>query len=73
MSNTGDRINRYKVLAAAVVAFGLLGFPLGVFVAADGAGLVALGVYATACVLIALGAALWVSENIVDGATEAAF
>lgn len=67
---TGDRVNRYKILSAAVVAFGLLGFPLGVFVTADGAGFVAFGVYVAACVLVALGAALWVAENIVDGATE---
>lgn len=70
MSNTGDRINRYKLLAGSVVVFGLLGFPLGVFVAADGAGLVAVGVYATACVLVAIGGALWVADSIVDGATE---
>lgn len=59
-------MNQYKALAAFVVAFGLLGFPLGVLVAGDGHGITAFGVYVTACMLSALGAAIWVAERIVN-------
>lgn len=61
------RINRFKALAAINVVFGVSGIPLALLVLVDGNGLLALAVFGIGCLYTALGVALWISDNIVNG------
>lgn len=73
MSTDRDPVDDRRILrisAVIMAIYGLVGFPLGILIVANGAAAIAFGVYVAAAVLTAGGVTLWLLGGIVGGEQE---